>query len=709
MTSSVVARTGIRMIPRSRSDRDLKSRDTPADVGHPRLVQPVARGIGASAATRTPYSIRLLPVAVLGLLVVLVGFFAAAVALTGADALDGLVDRFYLFSAVVVVSCGALAYVVWRHDQRNRIATIALAIAWAFTTSLVLERYTLLGVDRGWPGTEWTLWISQWIWVPALLSVPTLLALRFPDGRLPSSAWRPWEIGVLVLLAVVAVGFALTPYGELDTEPRVDLPHPLVAEQAQAVFVAAMIGTGAGAVGCVMAFVIRMRRSRGVERIQLQWGVAGLVGAAGLVGISVALGEGAAWLALVGITLLPAAIGVAVLRHGLFDVGRVLNRSLVYGSLTVSILAVYAVAVGLLGDVLGRTVGAPLVATGVVALGVEPLRRRLQRVANRVVYGHRDDPYEVLVRLGAQLTTPADRALDGVTAAVTEALRLRGAAIIVAGRTVAGIGDGTAPWTDVPLAAQEVSPGVLRVSTQPGQRLSARDRRLLADLSHQVSAAVAAAHLRGEVEASRARLIVAREEERRRIRHDLHDGLGPTLAAIGLEIERAGLDVASDPAGASARLEDAVSRVRETVRGVRSLVEGLRPASLDEFGLDGAVRELARTLDTGPVTIDVASSGDLGELPAAVSLAAYRIVSEALTNVVRHAGASSCRIELERTPKELRVSVGDDGAGIPGTPRSGVGIGSMRSRAAEIGGTLTLTSDPGEGTTVRAELPVEAP
>lgn len=656
-------------------------------------------------ATRTTTRRPLVPAAVLGLLVLLVGFFAGAGALTGDEVLVGMLDPLRLFSLVVAATCAGLAHLVWRHDPANRIAVLALAVAASFTFTMVLERWALLGADRGWPGAAWALWGAQWLWVPALLAVPSVLALRFPDGRLPSPRWRRWEAGVLAALAAVTVSFALTPYGVLDVAPPVDLPHPLPVPGARHAFAVAMGAAGIGTAGCLAGFAARVRRAGGTERVQLQWGMAGVTGAALLVAASVALGEHA-WLALAGVLLLPASIGVAVLRHGLFDVGRVLNRSLVYGSLTLCILLVYAVAVGLLGDVLGRTVGAPLVATGLVAVGVEPLRRRLQRVANHVVYGRRDDPYEVLARLGSQLATPPGRALAGVAAAVNDALGLRGAAVVVRGRTLASSGDLAEPCTDVALHDDE---GVLRVSCRPGEQLSRRDRRLLADLSHQVAAAVRAAHLQGEVEASRARLVVAREEERRRIRADLHDGLGPTLAAIGLEIEMAALDVTSDPRAACARLDDATARVRESVRAVRSLVEGLRPPSLDELGLDGAVRELARTLGRGPVAIEVATTGDLDGLPAATSLAAYRIVGEALTNVLRHARATACAVSLRRGDGVLLVCVEDDGLGLGERTAEGVGIGSMRGRAAELGGSLALLPREGGGTTVRAELPLDAP
>jgi signal transduction histidine kinase len=426
--------------------------------------------------------------------------------------------------------------------------------------------------------------------------------------------------------------------------------------------------------------------------------------------VSVLVGPGADVAGAIGIALLPAAIAVAVLRHGLWDVDLVIRRSLVYGLLTAIVVALYVATVGLLGGVLGRTVGAPLVATGIIAVAVQPLRERLQRGVNQLLYGDREDPYTALTRLSRQLDATVDRGvlLDGVAGAVVRALRLRGAAIDVDGAPVATVGElGTVP-VGIPLTVRGEEVGILRVAPREDEELTAADRRLLQDLARHVAAVVRAERLQAEVEASRARLVTAREEERRRIRRDLHDELGPTLAAIGLQVERANLEVASDPATASRRLDEATAQVRETVRSVRALVEGLRPAALDELGLAGAVRELLRGLDVGAVEVTLTTDDDLGGLPAAVDVAAYRIVGEAVTNVLRHASATRCDVTLHRDGDRVVVIVEDDGQGLGGTA-AGVGRHSMTERATELGGRCEIVARRGGGTRVTAVLPAVAP
>jgi two-component system, NarL family, sensor kinase len=259
---------------------------------------------------------------------------------------------------------------------------------------------------------------------------------------------------------------------------------------------------------------------------------------------------------------------------------------------------------------------------------------------------------------------------------------------------------------EVPLAVHGEPLGTLLLEVTAGDELRPSDRRLLTDLARHVSAAVQAERLYGELEASRARLVSAREEERRRIRRDLHDELGPTLAAVAIEIERAALELETDPQVASARLDALAGRVRGTVQSVRALVEGLRPPALDDLGLGGAVRELVRSLGRGPVEFAVTIDNDLGSLSAAVELAAYRIAGEALTNVLRHAGASRCQVSLRRTSDSLVVLVEDDGRGLGGR-RAGMGRRSMVERAAELGGTLEVVDRERGGTRVTAVLPLE--
>jgi signal transduction histidine kinase len=233
-------------------------------------------------------------------------------------------------------------------------------------------------------------------------------------------------------------------------------------------------------------------------------------------------------------------------------------------------------------------------------------------------------------------------------------------------------------------------------------RLSSRDEKLLGDLVRQAATAARTSRLADELQASRERLVSTREEERRRIRRDLHDGLGPAMAGVVYQLETARLLVSSSPEGAVAQIDSVRDHVQEIVADVRRLVHELRPPALDDRGLVGAVRQLA---EHQPVEVDVAA-GDLGDLSAAVEVAAYRIIAEALTNVVRHASAQSARVRLERTGTELVVEVADDGVGIGEDVQAGVGLLSVRERAAELGGRTDVSCPATGGTVVRALLPL---
>lgn len=228
------------------------------------------------------------------------------------------------------------------------------------------------------------------------------------------------------------------------------------------------------------------------------------------------------------------------------------------------------------------------------------------------------------------------------------------------------------------------------------------------ELGRQVGVTVQAGRLTRDLQRSREHLVLAREEERRRLRRDLHDQLGPNLAAAALELDRARELATTDFATADKVFEDLGERIREAVRDVRQLVDDLRPPALDELGLLGALREQIRRFANSPTSIMLQAPDELGPLPAAVDLAAYRIACEALTNVIRHADAGHCTIRLTRTTR-LELEVTDNGRGLPAEPRAGLGLASMRERAAELGGSCILTSTPGHGTQVRTWLPLSEP
>jgi len=244
-----------------------------------------------------------------------------------------------------------------------------------------------------------------------------------------------------------------------------------------------------------------------------------------------------------------------------------------------------------------------------------------------------------------------------------------------------------------------------------GEQLADADRRLLADIAHQAGAVAATARLTADLQRSREQLVLAREEERRRIRRDLHDGLGPSLAAQALALDAASDQVGNDPDVTRRLLASLKTDTQQLVADIRSLVHDLRPPALDELGLAGAlVAHIARVDGAGNVAIRVDTQPDpLPELSAAVEVAAYRITREAITNVVRHAEASKCTVTLAARDDVLEVAVADDGIGMPVVPRrAGVGLRSMRDRAEELGGTFTATDAPGGGTVVVATLPVVA-
>ncbi|HYN69924.1 MAG TPA: histidine kinase, partial [Candidatus Eisenbacteria bacterium] len=374
---------------------------------------------------------------------------------------------------------------------------------------------------------------------------------------------------------------------------------------------------------------------------------------------------------------------------------------------------------------------ASLLATGIAAVVALPIRDVLQRGVNRVMYGDRDDPYRALARLGQRLEGTLDpiEAPNVIVRTVAESLRLPWAALRLGppGAAVRMIEHGVRPpWEpiSVPLmSGAEVVGDLLVAPRSAAEPLSAADTTLLEALARQAGAAVHALRLTLDLIASRERLVAAREEERRRIRRDLHDGLGPTLAAIGMRAEVAADLVNTDPAAAQRLLGELRGEVHGAVGDVRRLVDALRPPALDELGLVGALEAQAGRLGPPPV-VDVAAPGPLPELPAAVEVAAYRIAVEAMTNAARHAGAQRCRVQLtEATAREagiggrdavsggrdhaLEVEVTDDGVGLVAGARPGIGLESMRERAAEVGGTCVIESILGGGTRVFARLPLD--
>ncbi len=557
--------------------------------------------------------------------------------------------------------------------------------------------------------------------VSALLSWSAVIVLMhvFPNGRFVP-AWSRWP----ALLCVAGLAAALI-MGTSLAQPNSDLVGVLIP-----------VGIMSGAFGQIYRY---RRVSTTVERQQTKWIIFGIAVAAlaqtafvllypinwspvpaafrdtpygifsvGSFGIAVAY------------TLIPLTIGVAVSRYRLWDIDPIINRTLVYAALTAVVIGLYVLIVTYLGA-LFHTDNSPfvsLIATGIVAVAFQPLRGFVQRSINRLMYGERDEPYQVISRLGQRLESAIapEALLPTIAQTVRDALKLPYAEITIEreGQRIASSASGT-PISEpliVPLNHQGETIGQLLLAPRsPGETFSDADRRLLADLARQASVAAHAmllhqqtVQLVADVQQSRERIVTAREEERRRLRRDLHDGLGPQLASLTLKVDAARDEIAYDPAAATAMLGDLKGDIQTAIADVRRLVYALRPPALDELGLIGALRLQLGQSSHGGLRITIEAADDLPPLSAALEVAAYRIITEAVTNVRRHAQAQSCSIRIAAHDM-LEIEIVDDGKGLPEHVRAGIGFISMRERAAELGGTCTITGGAAKGTVVRAILP----
>ncbi len=574
------------------------------------------------------------------------------------------------------------------------------------------------------PGGVVMAWLFSWLWVPSG-SLIMFAILLFPHGRPSSTLWRVaiWLAAYDVCLSAASLAFMPGPLWGLPSNfPPVENPFGIEGTAAL-LSTTGSVSTfllGVFALSAAVALFVRLFRSSGEERQQLKWvAYAVAVLTVGIIISSISEAAGESLLSripvLVGFLTVPVAIGIAVLKYRLYDIDLLINRTLVYGVLTVCVVGLYVLVVGYLGAMFrtGGNLWISLVATGVVAVLFAPLRDRLQRGVNRLMYGERDEPYAVISRLGERLeaTLAPEAALSTIVETVAGALKLPYSAITLKqnGEFVRAAEYGTPPQEPVvlPLAYQSDTVGQLILAPRsPGESFSPSDKRLLEDLSRQAGVTAHAVRLTADLQRSREQLVSAREEERRRLRRDLHDGLGPRLAAQTLKAGSARSLYPRDPAAADALLSELEADTEAALSEVRRLVHDLRPPALDELGLVGAIREATARYATDAFGISVEAPAELPPLPAAVEVAAYRIAQEAVTNVVRHAKATSCLVRFSSEDGVLELEVSDDGIGLPEGRRAGVGLHSMRERAEELGGECKIEPAPSGGTRVVARLPL---
>ena len=629
----------------------------------------------------------------------------------------------------VMAACSAV--LLSRHPgHRVGIVVMAFGLLWAFDG--LLEAWYGLGItppygtppDDLLPGTTFAYWFVARVGAFLLMGLPLVLLL-YPTGRLLAGRWRVLGLVTVAATVLLPVALLIMPAEVLElgmASPPIDDPDllslPIPAAVGFPLLVITRLITFAAVLPALVLVVVRYRRSSGLERRQLSWLLwAGLVCGILLVISLLVPSSGlasAALFAAVAVTTVSVTIGICAPDR--YDVDGLVADTVAWGVVaavvvTLDLLVVAAVS-RLLGDALDQRNATAAVLLLAVLL-YAPLRNLIWARVRRMIMGRRGDRYQVVSGLAARLESSADVTdqLPALVAAVAESFKLSYVGVEVVqtsgGRLVAEHGRRPDSITELPIAYSDQTVGRLLLADRGGLRslLTRADQALLLDVVRQAAIAVRLTTLAEEVQASRERLVLAREDDRRRIRRDLHDGLGPTLGGVGLRLAAATHAIDVDPDRAKDLIATSRADLAAAVQDVRRLVHGLRPPALDDLGLLAAIEQQAEAARAGGLRVEVEPQ-HVDALPAAVEVAAYRIVAEALTNAARHAQATSVRVRLSAEPGVLVVEVADDGIGISSDRTAGVGLLSLRERTAELGGSTTVTCPPEGGTIVRAVLPL---
>ena len=627
-----------------------------------------------------------------------------------------LVDLLVVSNALLGLVLAVAGWPIARYRPRNAIGWSLLAggCSWASTgAGIALLAWAESHDLEGW---FWrvvaTVTNMGWTW--ALTVYLPLALLLLPDGRLPGRRWR-WA---LLLLALNGLSFAAA--GVLSNfSMAVGVPGYFSWPEVNALsWPMAVLGVTvvSSYVLALAALLVRFYRASDQVRRQLSWVLLASLIVVVIFALDPVLPDSI--FSILVIALIPLSITVAVLRYQLLDIQLVLSRSVLYVLLTAAVVGTYLLIVAVSDAVLrtGLGLGSSVLATLLIAVAFNPVRVWLQRKVERVIYGARRDPAEAMAAVGARLgeVGGADSAgLPGVLQALATVMRFPWAAVVVKGAEIASYGDPPAARHATPLRQGGEVIGELIIGLRPGEaRLDPGDARVVDLVSAPIAAAVQAVALAEQLRSSREQVITAREEERRRLRRDLHDGLGPVLTGVVLNAEAALRRLSSDPAKTADLLVELREQATGALEDIRRLVYDLRPPALDSLGLVEALREQAAVLgrreSAAPLQVSVEAPTPLPELPAAVEVAAYRIVTEALTNVVRHSSASAAVVTLTVTAGVLQISVHDDGINLGAGWQAGVGLTSIRERAAELGGRCRIEHDR-TGGRVDVELPCGSP
>jgi signal transduction histidine kinase len=640
-----------------------------------------------------------------------------------------------------------------RRVPDNLIGWILVFAAVVLTVTEVTGFYGVyaLEINRALPAGSVAAWLSTWTAIPAIGSMVTLLILLFPDGHVPSPRWRVVGIVSAGYLGLVTILAAVATFPKHPGPVRVDeigaiVPSDTLGGDWGGAILTPFLGLLIICVVSVVALFVRRHNATATVREQLKWFLfvcvfillfgfvphfaAAMLGSSGLYFAANAI-------FIASFVLVPVAAGFAIFKYRLYDIDVVISRTLVYGSLAAFITAVYVGIVVGLGTLIGSG-GRPnlvlsIVATGIVAVAFQPVRERLQKVANRLVYGKRATPYEVLSQFSERVaeTYAGDEALPRMARVLAEGTVAERADVwLRTGSTLrltASWPEGSAPeeplvvrdqvLPEVPGANRAVAVrhqgellGALTVTKRAGESLTPIEQKLLDDLAHQAGLVLKNVGLTTELlarledlRASRQRLVAAQDEERRKLERNLHDGAQQNLVAIKVKLGLVEMLAARDPAKAKAMLHELMTDTGDALDTLRDLARGIYPPLLAERGLGAALESQARKA-TLPVVIEV---DGIGRYSQETEAAVYFCVLEALQNVQKYAEASRATVRLSEVGGELRFDVADDGKGFdPASAKRGAGLTNMADRLDALGGGIEVESEVGAGVQLRGAIPV---
>lgn len=689
-----------------------------------------------SVRSRTPW---VLYAILMTLLVATVGL-----AIANGDAAE---DAWFLPLAVtMILGYSTVGAIVASRNPRNPIGWLMMGIGGAFVIGGFFDEYatyTYLTHPGDLPGGLFAVWMINWIYAGMMTFLP-LLGLLFPTGHVPGPRWRFLVPATIVFGAVAIVSSILSPMAASDAPIPIQNPTSVEGLPLDAVGVFAWIGLLLALATAVAAVIVRYRRSVGEERQQIRWLAYVAITAVIVLLVALAMaivvgesfgstfaGQGLAFtgFALVGIGV-PAAMGVAILKYRLYDLDIVVKKTVVFGIVAVFITAVYlalVLAIPTLVVGTGADTGINFVAvagTLVVAIAFNPVRERARRVADRLVYGKRATPYEVLSEFADRLADvySTEDVLPRMAKLVAEST---GAAEV---RVWLRVGDEllpTAAWPAdlhtatslpirgdalpslpghaVPVRHQADLLGAITLEMPPSDPMTASKGKLVQDVAAQAGLVLRNVRLIEELRESRRRIVAAQDERARRLERDIHDGAQQQLVALSVKMRLLGSLVQRDPEQARELAGQLQTEATEALENLRDLARGIYPPLLADQGLTAALEAQGRKA-TVPVRIE---PDGVGRYSQEIESTVYFCVLEALQNVGKYANASEVTVRLREGDGLLMFEIRDDGIGFEPTEiGSGTGVRGMADRVEAVGGKFELRSAPGDGTTIGGRLPL---